>query len=284
MSVEEGAATLDGVAQEQLRRWKAQRKALAAIREGIAKQEVGRLHDGLTAFEPTAWRAVGQIEAAETLVREGRATLVALRSEQLRRFTRELEAAATAAGRPFRRLGETPPEFRLAPFSVVLDVERMEATLRYAREDLGQVPARAPAILAAADKAQKQLDKRQLAPEEVFDLLLVAYRAVLGTRGRPLGERVDLADVLPLAAFLRQSTRFRGDPVRERFASYSKAAFLYDLGRIQGARLLERGGFRLDLGTATGDSVRQKKRVFYLERPGGDGQYYLSLRFVGGRR
>ena len=163
-------------------------------------------------------------------------------------------------------------------------MERMEATLRYAREDLGQVPARAPAILAAADKAQKQLDKRQLAPEEVFDLLLVAYRAVLGTRGRPLGERVDLADVLPLAAFLRQSTRFRGDPVRERFASYSKAAFLYDLGRIQGARLLERGGFRLDLGTATGDSVRQKKRVFYLERPGGDGQYYLSLRFVGGRR
>ena len=280
MSVKEKGAELNDALKEWSRRLKVQRKAVIDVLEGEAKSEVGKLCDGLSTLDPDLWRHLGLGERAEQLALAARERLVNLRSEQRRAFARSLQEAAAAAGRDFRRLGENPPEFRLAPFSVFLDLERMEASLCYAREELCRVPARAETILAAAAREQKTLEKRQLSPEAVFDLLLTAYRAVLGARGLRPGARIDLVEVLPHAALLRQPKGFRADPVRERFASYPKAAFLFDLARMQAARLLEREGLRLDLGTATGDSVRQKTNVFYLERPNGDGQYYLSLRFV----
>jgi len=91
---------------------------------------------------------------------------------------------------------------------------------------------------------------------------------------------VELAEILPQMALLHQTARFRTDPVRERYGSYPKARFLYDLARLRAARTLETRGLRLDLGTATGDSARSRSRVFFIQGPDAQGQCYLSLRFV----
>jgi hypothetical protein len=168
----------------------------------------------------------------------------------------------------------------VAPLTAVVDLERMEATLCYARQELARVPAKALTILDAAGEQERALCSRQLPPEEVLGLLLEAYRAVAGRRGVAMGSRVELSEILPEMALLRQPRRFREDPLKERYSPYSKARFLWDLARLRGSRTLEIGGLRADLGTATGDAARKKARVFFLQEPNGEGQYYLTLRFV----
>lgn len=280
MSLKEAATpTLDALKalQKQL---KAQEKALDDLAAGDEAGEVARVADGLAALDLETLRRAGLAEGAEALRDRARERLQALRQEQRRAFGAALQAAAEAAARPFRRLGENPPEFLVAPFSVLVDPERMEATLAYAREEVARAPAKAPDVLAAVEKAEKELTAKPLPPEEEFDLLVAAWRAALAIEGRPPGERVDLAEVLPQAALLRQGRRFREDPQREAFAPYPKARFLFDLARLRAARLLERNGLRLDLGTATGDSTKKKGRVFFLAEADGSGQYYLTIRFV----
>jgi len=263
---------------------KAQEKALDDLVAGQDAGEVGRLVDGLAALDLEALRRVGLGERVEALVAGAREQVQALRQEQKRALAAALQGAAEAAGRPFRRLAENPPEFLLAPFTVTLDLERMEVALHYAREELARVPATKDAVVAAIERAERDLTAKQLAPEEEFDLLVAAWRAALAAEGRPVGERAELAEVLPQLALLRQPRRFREDPQREAWAPYPKVRFLFDLARLRAARLLERGGLRLDLGTATGDSTKKKGRVFFLSEPDGGGQYYLTIRFVPTQR
>lgn len=259
---------------------KAQEKALDDLAKGDADGDVPTLHAALAALDVDVLARVGQGETTEGVRAAARERLQALRQEQRRALANELQAAAADAGRTFRRLGENPPEFLFTPFTVTVDLDRMEAALAYAREELARVPAKAPEIAKAAEKAEKELAAKQLAPEEEFDLLWAAYRAAAAAEGRTAGERVELAPVLAQVALLRQGKRFEEDPLKERFASYPKARFLFDVTRLRNARLLERNGLRLDLGTATGDSTKKKGRVFWLPNPDGTGQYYLTIRFV----
>lgn len=283
MTLTETIQPLETGLKEALKRLRTQEKALAELVAAEKDADVPRLHAALAELDPSALAPLGLGESAAVAVNAGRERLAELRTEQRRELARALEVASAAAGRPFRRLTDTPPELRVAPFTVVVDLERMEASLRYAREELERVPAKAEAILKAALAAEKRLTDKALPVEELFDLLVSAYRAAAAARGVPAGERVELADVLPQVAIALQGRRFLEDPVREAFASYPKARFCYDLARLRTARLLERGAFRLDLGTATGDSVKKKGRVFFLENADGEGQYYLSIRFVAAR-
>jgi hypothetical protein len=263
---------------------KSQEKALDDLLAGHEANEVGKLVDGLAALDLEVLRRFGLAERAEAVQAGAREQVQALRQEQKRALGAALQGAAEAAGRPFRRLAENPPEFLLTPFTVVLDLERMEAALQYAREEVARVPATKDAVIGALEKAERELSAKPVAPEEQFDLLVAGWRAALALEGRPAGERVELAEVLPQVALLRQSRRFREDPQREAWASYPKVRFLYDLARLRAARLLERDGLRLDLGTATGDSTKKKGRVFWLPEADGSGQYYLTIRFVPGQR
>jgi hypothetical protein len=102
----------------------------------------------------------------------------------------------------------------------------------------------------------------------------------LAARGHTLGERVDLVDLrLPLALLRTGADRWRRIELAKT-PSYERYQLAYQLQRLRKDQLLEKGGLRLDLGSATGGSTRQKHNVLFIPRAGGDGQYYLSLRFV----
>jgi hypothetical protein len=263
-----------------LKQLKAQKKMLDDLGTANETENLPLLGKALDTLDTDLLDRAGLAEQAGALAEQARLRLDTLRSDQRQALGRDLKAACAEANRSFRMLTENPPEFMVAPFTVKVDIERMEASLRYSRQELRRMPARATEILSAAQKAAEELSSRQESTEDFFDLLVAAYRAVLGNKGRSFGERVELADVLPQVALLRQGGRFFENPLRESFSSYSKACFLYDLARVRAARLLERDGVRLDLGTATGNSVKKKSRVFFLNGPDGQGQYYLSLRFV----
>ncbi len=273
-------ANLSNNVKQLLKQLKAQEKILAGLAVGDRDGDGPRLHAGLAAVDRELLERLGLGDPSRAAVDHLRARLDAVRREQRQLLGQELQQRCAAAGRANKRLGDNPPEFLVAPFTVAVDLESMGAVISYAREELCSIRARPEDILTAAEREEKKLRGPKMAAEKIFDLLLTAYRGVCGQRGVASGTRVELAEVLPMMALLLQPRSFRQNPVRERFAAYPKARFLYDLARLRAERVLERDGLRLDLGTATGDSAKNRARVFYLATPDGQGQYYLSLRFV----
>ena len=197
------------------------------------------------------------------------------------KFGRILREAAEAAGVGFQQLGASPPTVRLDPFTVELDFKKGEAEISYSRLELATVPLDAEQILREHGRLLASLESADFEPADYLKSVFEAYRRTLSGQGAKWGERVDLVDLLPELAFLRQSERFRKDPTRETFKPYGKVRFAYDLARLRKARQLEHQGARLTLGTATLGSTRQKDRVLFLEEAG-QGQFYLSIAFQGG--
>ena len=73
-----------------------------------------------------------------------------------RRLGRELRAACASAGLEFRVVSrESPLELRIPPFAVVLDFEKGQAVLKFARLEVMRTAAEAEAILAAHTRARR---------------------------------------------------------------------------------------------------------------------------------
>jgi hypothetical protein len=263
-----------------LKQLKAQEKAISDMLAADREENGRDLQAALARLSSELLERVGLGESCSSVVTSARERLDQLRLELRRSLIRELESACSETERPFRRLGDSPPELLLAPFTVTLDLSELEAVVCYARQELVRVKADTKAIMAAVEREEKALSKGQPPPERLFQELLAAYSGLLGRSGRAIGTRVDLVEILPELALLRQSSGFRSNPIRERFTSFSKAHFLFALARLRATRTLEQDGYRLDLGTATGDSVRSKSKVFFIQDANGQGQYYLSLRFI----
>ena len=279
-SLKEPVDELRGTLRSLSKRLKRQEKVTETLGAAVVSEDVAALQGALAGMDDELLDRLGLTERAAALADQARGRLSVLHADQRRALAHGLGSACDAGGRVFRKLTENPPEFLVAPFTVQIDLDTMEATLCYARQELRTVAARPDDILAAAKKSEEEFATRQEGPEQLFERLFAAYRAVLGRQRKTIGQRVELSDILPQLALARQGQRFLEDPRRESFASYPKARFLFDLSRLCAARLLEHRNLRLDLGTATGDSVRKKNRVFYIQGANGEGQYYLSLRFV----
>lgn len=265
---------------ERARTQKALDKALAALSAAEAGQDLPALVRLLPALDPASFATLGLSEAGEALAQDAQALATALGQSQRRELTRGLRAACEAASRDFRMLTENPPEYRVGGFTVRVEPATMEAELLFCRLEVATSAARPEAILAAVSRAERELQAGQESPEDLFARLLRAYGAALGSAGLRPGERIELVDLLPHAALTYQNAKFLQNPQAKHYRPYTRMRFVYELGRLRAARLLEQGGLRLDLGTATGDSVKNKVRVFYLEDADGQGQYYLTLRFI----
>ncbi len=263
-----------------LKQVKTQEKTVSQLLRGSKESDGPMLLAGLSSLDNAVLNRLGLGEIVEEAVTGAREQLNELRHEKKRALIKDLAALCHENGRQFKRIGDTPPELLLAPFTVTLNLSRLEAVISFARQELARVPAEAGKIIDTLESEEKKLQKRQPAPERFIEQLFWAYQAVCSRDERSIGERVDIADVLPFAALSQQSPTFLTNPVRERFTSFSRAHFLLALSLLRNTRTLEHKGHRLDLGTATGNSARNKNRVFYLPDEAGSGQLYLSMRFV----
>ena len=195
----------------------------------------------------------------------------ATRGARLRADLRE--ACAEVGIRP-AVLSRDPLELYLAPVTVLIDVDRDLADLAFARIRQGRCRADGAAIVAARNEVVCDLEGESWDPEAFFAQLRGAWVRAGGDAW------VELIDVLPELALLRQPPSFRKDPTAKKFVPYPRAQFAYDLWRLRRDRCLAADGWRLTLGTATGGSTRDKSRVLWLEDGRGGGQYHLTLRFV----
>jgi len=209
----------------------------------------------------------------------------ATRADQLRRakerkieFGRMLNESAAKQGFQCRVITTEPMEFSLPPFTVSVDFDQNLATINYARLALEELQARPDQIIAALQKNLKILEAGW-SSEEFFDALYDAYGLQLFEKKGCQGERVVLADLLASVALFFQSDKFRADPVAANYRAYGRVQMAYDLSRLRRNGLLQRNGWRVNLGTATGSSTRNKKGVIYIEESPGHGQYYLTIWF-----
>ncbi len=193
---------------------------------------------------------------------------VARRARSALRFPAELKRLAAGVGLVPRMVSESPEEWRLGPATVVVDRRRGTAQIRYAREPLARAGCDAEEVLRGWRRALDRLASESLAPDQFLSALSDAYAQLLERSGRPAGERVSLADLIPHVA--RAAGR----------RSYSRAQFAWDIARLRTERRLHHDGRRVMLDVATGQAASQKRRVVWIEDESGAGQYYGSFRLV----
>lgn len=182
--------------------------------------------------------------------------------------------AAAAAGLPFARV--TTDELRMGELTVRLDLDRGEATLSYAREPLQTLRAEPRAVVEAVRKQTAALGWTQPA-DAVFREFIAAYRVLCAQTGLPLGERVNLVDLVSPLFYVRQPESFWKKQDARALRPVTRAQLAWDLDHLQAARHLEGDGLRILLGTATGGSTAKKQSVLFLESAAAGGQYFLTF-------
>jgi hypothetical protein len=249
---------------------RARAAAIAALSTALEQGDEGRIAAAIARIRAAPAPDVDpQVAAAEAWLASQRAT-------RRERLAGELRAACEDAGVELMLLGRDPLELRLPPVSVVVDLAAGGAELRFAGLEVGRTAAEAGAILAARARAVSSLEGSDWDPSA----FLVCLRQAWLRASRGAEAWVELTDVLPEVALLRQGRRFRRDPTTRHFEPYPAVRFAYDLWRLRRDRVLATGGWRLSLGPATGGSTRDRGRVLLLEDARGQGQYHLTLRFV----
>lgn len=219
--------------------------------------------------------------AAEEVVARVREWLRAEREGRRHKLASDLEAACTAERLELTVITREPLEVRIAPVAIEIDVDKGKAAVSFGRVPILECAARAGDILAAREKALGCLESGEWSPEAFHRRLRLAWDATRSSLGpAPAGAGVEMSEILPNLALAAQGQRWRLDPTSRNFRGYGKAQFLFDLYRLRRAGTLAVDGWRLLLGVATGDSTRDKRRVFWVEDAAGRGSYHLTLRFV----
>ena len=252
--------------------------------EGLTKgkgalDHLGRLCEALDATRDIRWGLLGMSDDGDRWREALEAEIDQRRGAARVKAIGELKLAAKAEGVELQRLTDQPPAFVLSPLVVTFDFERGAALIEYAREVIAEAPLEAAAILTARREAMENIRAAAVPSIGFFDRLHAAYRVARVARGLPLGERVDLVELLaPLALMSTDSDRWRQLDWSS-VEPYPRAMLSYQLSRLRRDRALERHGWRLELGTATGGSTRDKRNVLYVPTSPTEGQYYLSIRF-----
>jgi hypothetical protein len=228
--------------------------------------------------------AVGLAAERDALIERVRAARAERRETLRRTFLDRFVAAFTAAGAAPALRGESPPQYRVAPLVAVLDFDAEDVELEYARLPVARgIAMDADRVLAAWKAAVERLAKASIPPDRFGEVLAGAYRALLARRGRPPGERVELADLYAEVAFGVQPARVAEEFGRRTVADYARWQFIHDLMRLRRERHLAAGAGRADLGVAVAGAAAQPKRAFWLEDDAGAGMFYTSFRLVPAR-
>ena len=113
--------------------------------------------------------------------------------------------------------------------------------------------------------------------DAVFRELVSAYRILCAQSGLPLGERVNLVDLVSPLFYVRQPDAFWKKQDPRSLRPVTRAQLAWDLDHLQANRHLEADGLRILLGTATGGSTAKKQTVLFLESAAAGGQYFLTF-------
>ncbi len=260
-------------------------KALKSLTSPRTLESPRKVQDACQLLQEIDPKGFGLDMSFAELIEAATADQQARLKERKIQFGRSLTESAEENALRCRMIATDPMEFSIPPFTVTVDLAKNLARIHYARLVMEELPARPDRIMTGLQKNLKALEGGWSA-EAFFDALYNAYQIAIFEKGERQGERVQVADLLPRVALAFQTDRFRSDPVAGHYRAYGRVRLAYDLSRLRREGVVQRNGWRLNLGTATGSSTQDKKKVLYVEERPGQGQYYLSVWFTdagGGR-
>ncbi len=234
------------------------------LREGLA---------GLDLVEPEL------MELRDTFLAALEKPLERARLKARMSFVQKLEMHADQHDFEIDKIGESPLVYFADPLTLEVDFDRGSARILYGKEPVRDVDLSASAVSKAYREVGEELDERAMDSPDFFDALHKAYRTVLVADDLQPGDRIDLVDVLAPLALLTSERESWRDEDRDTDAYFDRVLLAYQLAGLRRDGMLERHGRRLDLGTATGGTTRDKKNVLFLPIGASDGQFYASLRF-----
>lgn len=190
----------------------------------------------------------------------------------------ELDRLLSELDQSFKHLTDKPLTIAVGSLTVVIELLADRADVQYARQTVATTGADAESIAATLEATRRSIQQRALDSPEFFDVLRRAYQVALTLKGGDDGDRVDLVDLLvPLAMISTPEAARKKDGI-DAIAPFPRYLLAYQLHRLRRDGCLQKDGFRVDLGTATGDSTGDKADVLFLPDTSGGGQYYLSIR------
>ena len=266
--------------------WRAEARVLGKLATAFAPLARPAAYRDLAKLPKLLEKVEARVRALPLAAR-GAAVLEGVRGDLAERrrhlhenLAKDLRAACEASKLELRVLRrDEPVEIRIPPFAVRIDREKGRADLRFARETVASCEADAAAILRTRARTLETM-RRGFQAERFFDACLTAWRAACGAGKAGSGERVELLDFLPFLVVQLQPASFRVDPSERNFRAYSRAQFAFDLLQLRANGGLTQGGWRLNLGVATGTSATKKDRVIFVEDENGDGEFKLSVFFA----
>ncbi len=255
------------------------RKALDELSARGALGRLATLEKSVSGVRDADLELLGLGEEQAQVVAALEQRFSAARSQMRGRILAELRHAGEAAGVLPELLTERPLVVLLAPLTVELDLTRSVACIQYARETISEVDLDARKVLAAREAATDHIREHALESAQFFELARQAYEVARRARGLEAGARVDLVDLLaPLGLLRVAASSWRKQ--KEGAPPFPRYLLAYQLRRLGRDRLLQHEGVRLELGTATGGSTRNKRDVLFVPTSPTEGQYHLSIRFT----
>ena len=173
-----------------------------------------------------------------------------------------------------KMVSDSPLVLYVHPLTLEVNFEQCKTTWSYAREPMAQSSLDPSDIWNVYGELLDQFRAARIDSKSFWQALKAAYDIVLLKDGKPAGERIDIVDVLvpmawiwPHAVQLKKATQF------------PRYLLAYQIQKLRQDGLIAHNGYRLDLGTATGGSTKNKANVLFIPMGPTEGQYYLTMCF-----
>ena len=173
-----------------------------------------------------------------------------------------------------RILSDVPLVIYIHPLTLEVHFEQTKANWTYAHEQLQTTSLDPSEILEAHKSLLDTFRASRIDSQQFWDILKTAYEMVLLKKKEPASSRVDIVELLPPLAWLWPNPN-----AMKKSPSFPRYLLAYQLQKLRADKLLQNHGSRLELGTATGGSTKNKNNVLFIPMGASEGQYYLSICF-----
>ena len=248
-------------------------KALDKMGDVASLNRQDYVADALNAIQHADLAPYGGADSYAALIRGLEDRLRTLRTTARQDLIAGLNATAPKPDQ-IKMVSDSPLVLYVHPLTLEVNFEQCKTTWSYAREPMAQSSLDPSDIWNVYGELLDQFRAARIDSKSFWQALKAAYDIVLLKDGKPAGERIDIVDVLvpmawiwPRAVQLKKTTQF------------PRYLLAYQIQKLRQDGLIAHNGYRLDLGTATGGSTKNKANVLFIPMGPTEGQYYLTMCF-----
>ncbi len=170
-------------------------------------------------------------------------------------------------------LSDTPLVIYMHPLTLEVNFEQSKCQFTYAHEPLATTSLEPSEIISVHAAQLDYFRSIRIDSSRFWEICRLAYDMVLLKNGQPAQTHVNIVELLPALSWIWPN---QGN---KKLSPFPRFLLAYQLQKLRADKMLQNHNFRLDLGTATGGSTKNKANVLYVPLGGTDGQYYLSICF-----